>query len=161
MFYSKEQCESIIAKEKVLHSTREHDVSLCQYKGKSCVRCCLPHIGGDSHMEISNNESIKSFNANNLRHHLRYGNRYVGFGGILMKFRSYHPLRKPKFEVSHYEDSFEDVGQEEMERRFSGRTALFSESFDSSCSVKSLETYVKAIHDKERYNYDPESNKGG
>lgn len=51
----------------------------------------------------------------------RHQGRYLGPGGLVMKFANFNPLKDPIIEASQYEDAFPDVGREEMERRFAGR----------------------------------------
>ncbi len=61
MLNSAEHTKRILAEQEIMRSGKAANASLCQYKNVSCVRCCLPHIGGDSHMEDSEEEkrSIK------------------------------------------------------------------------------------------------------
>jgi hypothetical protein len=114
-------------------------VSLCQYKNVSCVRCCLPHIGGDSHMEDSEAERIALRKRSRFAHHLKYSGRYPGPGRIVMKFRNFNPLKSPKIDASQYEDSFPDVGREEMKRRFAERRKRFLELYDPQRPRHSLQ----------------------
>ena len=62
MFYSAERAKRIFAEQKIMRSGEGTAVSLCQYKHVSCVRCCLPHIGGDSHLEDSEEKRSALFN---------------------------------------------------------------------------------------------------
>jgi len=155
MMYTNEQAEKIKRHLKELHSSEENDVSLCQYNGSSCVRCCLPHIGGDSTHELSKDERTKLFNKDNLAYRIRYENRYVGPKGILMKFNNFHPIKEPGFEVSHYEDSFEDEGQEEIEKNFSRRRKLFLKMFNPKEPDSSIAKYERKTKKEEGYRYKP------
>jgi len=156
MIYTKEEMENHKKTLDMLHSTKTSGFSLCQYKNLSCVRCCMPHIGGDSHMEDSADARLKLFNENYSAYYQRYGDRYVGPNGAIMKFVNFHPFKQPNFEVSHYEDSFKDAGREEMEKRFSRRRELFLEMFDIKKPKESLRKYAAKIHHEEGYNYKPE-----
>jgi hypothetical protein len=143
-----------------MRSGEANDASLCQYRDVSCIRCCLPHIGGDSHMEDSGEKGRDPVDKSNGTHHTRYSGRYLGPGSIVMKFRNFNPLNDPKFEASQYEDSFPDVGREEMERRFSERRRLFLCLFDPEHPKQSLAQYMKAAQRHEGYNYRPEASAG-
>jgi hypothetical protein len=133
MFHSTEQEKRIHAEQEIMRPGKAAEVSLCQYKNGSCVRCCLPHIGGDSHIDSSEE------------------NRYLGPGNIVMKFKNFNPLQDPKIVASHYEDSFQDVGREEMERRFSQRRGLFLAIFDREQPRQSLPEFMKAAQNNEGY----------
>jgi hypothetical protein len=135
-------------------------VSLCQYKNVSCVRCCLPHIGGDSHMEDSEEKRSALFNRSSLAYHLKYSGRYLGPGSIVMKFKNFNPVKDPQIEASKYEDCFPDVGREEMERRFSERRNLFLDIYDREQPRQSLPQYMKAAQRNEGYKYQPAASTG-
>lgn len=147
MLYSAEQVEHIKEMKKALHASEPKGISLCQYNGVSCVRCCLPHIGGDSIREEVLEGEKQSVNYD----------RYLGPGEILMKFNNFHPMSPPEFEISHYEDSFEDAGKEENEMRFARRRELFFEVFDPQKPEVTLASYVNQIQAEEGYCHDPES----
>jgi len=136
------------------------DVSLCQYRNISCVRCCLPHIGGDSHMEDSEEKRTTLFNRTKLGRNLKYSGRYLGPGDIVMKFMNFNPLKDPKIEASQYEDSFQDVGRGEMEKRFSERRSLFLDIYDREQPRQSLPRYMKAAQRNEAYVYKHEASTG-
>jgi hypothetical protein len=153
MFYSAEQEKRILAEQEIMRSGEATEVSLCQYRNVSCVRCCLPHIGGDSHMEDSEEKRIALFKRSNLAYHLKYSGRYLGPGNIVMKFRNFNPLHDPKIEASQYEDSFPDVGREEMEKRFSERRDLFLDIYDREQPRKSLPQYMEAAKSHEGYKH--------
>ncbi len=135
MFFSAEEEKRIAAEQEIMRSGKATDVSLCQYKNVSCIRCCLPHIGGDSHMEDSEEK------------------RYLGPGSVVMKFRNFNPLKDPKIDASQYEDSFPDVGREEMEKRFSERRRLFLQIYDREQRQQSLPQYMNAAQRNEGYRY--------
>jgi len=135
-------------------------VSLCQYKNISCVRCCLPHIGGDSHLEDSEEKRIALLKRSNLAHHLEYSCRYLGPRNIVMKFKNFNPLKDPRIEASQYEDSFPDVGSEEMEKRFSARRDLFLDIYDREQPRQTLPQYMKAAQSREGYRYETEASTG-
>jgi hypothetical protein len=160
MVYSAEQAKRILAEQEILRSGAAADVSLCQYKNVSCVRCCLPHIGGDSHLADSEEKRTARFNRSNLAYHLKYSGRYLGPGNIVMKFRNFNPLKDPQIEASQYEDSFPDVGREEMERRFSERRDLFLAIYGREQPGQSLPQYMKAAQINEGYKYKPEASAG-
>jgi hypothetical protein len=143
-----------------MHSGEAADVSLCQYRNVSCVRCCLPHIGGDSHMEDSEKKRLAPFNRNKSAYRLKYSDRYLGPGNIVMKFRNFNPLKDPKIKASQYEDSFPDVGRKEMERRFSERRKLFLELYDREKPRQSLLLYMKTAQKNEGYGYKPAVSRG-
>jgi hypothetical protein len=160
MFYSAEQAKRIQAEQEIMRSGETIDVSLCQYKNVSCVRCCLPHIGGDSHIEDSEGKEAALFNRGNFAHHLKYSSRYLGPGNIVMKFNNFNPLKDPRIEASQYEDSFPDVGREEMEKRFSERRNLFLDIYDRERPRQSLPQYMKAVLRNEGYAYKPAASSG-
>jgi hypothetical protein len=160
MSYSAEQTQRILAAQEIMRSGKATDASLCQHKNVSCVRCCLPHIGGDSHMEDSEEERIALFNRSNLAFQLKYSGRYLGPGNIVMKFKNFNPLRDPKIEASRYEDSFPDVGREEMEKRFSERRNLFLDLYDRKQPRQSLPQYMNAAQKNEGYTYKPPARTG-
>ncbi len=143
MFNSAEQTRQILAEQEIMRPGKGSGVSLCQYRNVSCVRCCLPHIGGDSHVEDPEETD-----------------RYLGPGGIVMKFRNFNPLKDPGIEASQYENSFPDVGREEMERRFSVRRELFLNIYDRRQPRQSLRQYVKAAQRREGYRYQPPESSG-
>jgi hypothetical protein len=111
-------------------------------------------------MEDSKEKRLALFNKDRLAYHLRYANRYLGPGNIVMKFRNFNPMKDPKIEASQYEDSFPDVGKEEMERRFSDRRSLFLNIYDRKQPRQSLPQYMKAAQDHERYTYSYEMKTG-
>lgn len=160
MFLSEDQETRIQEEQRIMRSGEAADVSLCQYRNASCVRCCLPHIGGDSHIEDSEKKRLALFNRNKPAYHLKYSDRYLGPGNILMKFRNFNPLKDPKIEASQYEDSFPDVGRKEMEKRFSERRKLFLELYDRKQPVQSLLRYMKAAQKNEGYRYRPAVSRG-
>ncbi len=121
-----------------MRSENTTDISLCQYNHVSCVRCCLPHIGGDSHMGDTEEE-------------------YLGPGGIVIRF---NPQKDPRIVASQYEDVFQDVGKEEMERRFSERRALFLKLYDREKPEQSLSQYMRAAQRNEGYRYKPAAEAG-
>lgn len=153
MFYSAGQEKSIDKEQEIMRSGKASGVSLCQYKRVSCVRCCLPHIGGDTHMEDSEEQRHALFQKDRLAYHLKYSGRYLGPGGLVMKFKNFNPLKDPRIEASQYEDSLPDVGREEMERRFSERRRLFLDIFDGEQPRQSLPRYMKAAQENEEYKY--------
>jgi hypothetical protein len=160
MLYSTEQANRTLAEQEMMRSGEATDVNLCQYKNVSCVRCCLPHIGGDSHMEDSEEKRSALVHRNNLDHPLKYSGRYLGPGSIVMKFKNFNPLKDPQIEASQYEDSFPDVGREEMEKRFSERRDLFLDIYDREQPKQSLPQYMKAAQRNEGYKYKPAANAG-
>jgi hypothetical protein len=123
-----------------MRSGEAQDLSLCRYKHLSCIRCCLPHIGGDSYLEGPN--------------------RYLGPGGLVMVFRNFNPLQDPKIAASQYEDSFPDVGRVEMEKRFSKRRSLFLTMYDPDQPRQSLAKYMNAAQKNEGYRYKPKLTAG-
>jgi hypothetical protein len=135
MAYSAEQAKRILAEQEIMRSGEATNASLCQYRNVSCVRCCLPHIGGDSYLEDSC--------------------RYLGSGNIVMKFKNFNPLKDPQIEASKYEDSFPDVGKEEMEKRFAERRDLFLDIYDREQPRQSLPRYMNAAQRNEGYRYKP------
>jgi hypothetical protein len=88
-----------------------------------------------------------------LEHPLKNADRYLGPGHIVMKFNNFNPLKDPKIEASQYEDSFRDVGKEEMESRFSKRRELFLAIYDSAQPRQSLPEYMTAAKRNEGYKY--------
>jgi hypothetical protein len=86
--------------------------------------------------------------------------RYLGPGGLVMKFKNFNPLKDPRIEASQYEDSFSDVGREEMERRFAERRNLFLELYDSGQPRQSLPQYMNAAQRNEGYRYKPAASAG-
>jgi hypothetical protein len=160
MFYSAEQSKKILEEQRIMRSGEANNVSLCQYKNVSCVRCCLPHIGGDSHMEDSEEERNALLKRSTLAYHLKYSGRYLGPGNIVMKFSNFNLLKDPQIEASKYEDSFRDVGREEMETRFSARRELFLKIYDHEQPRQSLPQYMKAAQRNEGYKYKPEASTG-
>jgi hypothetical protein len=151
MFNSAEHENRIQAEQEIMRSGNASDGSLCQYKGVSCVRCCLPHIGGDSHVEESKETRSEQ---------LTPADRYLGPGRIVMQFKNFNPRKDPRIEASQYEDSFPDVGREEMERRFSERRRLFLEIYDSARPRQSLVRYMEAAQRNEGYKYRPAASAG-
>jgi hypothetical protein len=160
MFLSMEEEKRIHAEQEILRSGKAANVSLCQYQNVSCVRCCLPHIGGDSHMEDSPEKRAALFHKDKHSYYLRYSNRYLGPGNILMKFRNFNPLKDPRIEASQYEDSFPDAGKEEMEQRFSERRSLFLNLYNREQARESLPQYMKATQSHEGYTYTHKMNSG-
>jgi hypothetical protein len=160
MFYSAEQEKRIFAEQAIMRSGKATDVSLCQYQNVSCVRCCLPHIGGDLHMEDSEEKRIALFKRDSFAYHLKYADRYLGPGNLVMKFKNFNPLKDPKIEASQYEDSLPDVGREEMEKRFSNRRDLFLDIYDPQQPKQSLSQYMNAAQRNEGYRYKPAVNSG-
>jgi hypothetical protein len=156
MFYSPEQVQRIERVNAVLNSSKDNERSLCQTGEQSCVRCCLPHIGGDSPYEHSKDERTGAFNEDNQLFEVNHENRYVGPQGLLMKFSNIDPLGKIGFSISHFEDSFEDVGKEEMDQRLARRRELFKEVFDPNNPSESLKVYTERIQQEESYGYHPE-----
>jgi hypothetical protein len=160
MFYSVEQTQRILAEQEIMRSGEAADVSLCKYKNVSCVRCCLPHIGGDSHLEGSEEQKTALFHRSKAGYHLKYSGRYLGPSNIVMKFKNFNPLKDPQIEASAYEDSFPDVGREEMEKRFSERRNLFLDLYDRDRPRESLPQYMHAAQKNEGYRYKHEANTG-
>ena len=144
MFYSDEQEKRIHAEQEIMRSGKTTGASLCQYKNVSCIRCCLPHIGGDTPIEDSGSNS----------------GGYLGPGNLVMKFKNFNPLKDPKIDASQYEDSFPDVGREEMERRFAARRNLFLEIYDRKQPEQSLPRYMNAAQTNEGYKYKPVASSG-
>jgi hypothetical protein len=160
MYHSAEQEIRIHAELKIMRSEDAADVSLCQYGNVSCVRCCLPHIGGDSHLKYSDESRAALFERNKLPNHLEYSGRYLGPGNLVMKFRNFNPLKGPRIEASQYEDSLPDVGRAEMERRFSERRRLFLAIYDREQPRQTLSRYMEAAQRKEGYRYRHEASSG-
>lgn len=160
MFYSMEQENRNQAEQKMMRSGETNGVSLCKYRNVSCVRCCLPHIGGDSHMEDTKEKRTELFNRSRRAYLLKYSDRYLGPGSILMKFKNFNPMKDPQIEASQYEDSFLDEGREEMERRFSERRGLFLVIYDREKPKQSLPLYMKVAQSNEAYVYKPAASSG-
>jgi hypothetical protein len=159
-FYSAEQTKRILAEQEMMRSGIATDVSLCKYKHVSCVRCCLPHIGGDSHLEDSEEQRTSLFNKSKVAYHHKYSGRYLGPGNIVMKFKNFNPLKDPKIEASQYEDSFPDVGRKEMEKRFSERRNLFLDIYNRERPRQSLPQYMNAAQKNEGYRFKHEARTG-
>ncbi len=160
MFHTAEQEKRIHKEQALMRPGKATNVSLCQYKSFSCVRCCLPHIGGDSPKEHSEEKGHAPAGKGGPAGHPKNPDRYLGPGNIVMKFRNFNPLKDPKIEASQYEDVFPDVGREEMERRFSGRRNLFLTVYDPEQPRQSLSRYMKAAQEKEKYRHRPEALSG-
>ncbi|MEJ2108369.1 MAG: hypothetical protein P8Z37_00350 [Acidobacteriota bacterium] len=140
MFYFPDQDHRIHAELEILRSGKTNGANLCRHGNVSCVRCCLPHIGGDPYKEGTD--------------------RYIGPGGIRMLFRNFNPLNDPGINASQYEDSLPDVGREEMERRFTERKKLFLALFDPKHPRSTLNRYIQAVQSRERYSYKPQATSG-
>jgi len=151
MFHSAEQTKRIFEELAILRSGKASEISLCRYKNVSCVRCCLPHIGGDSYMEDSEEERTALLKRSRPEYQLKYSGRYLGPGYIVMRFANFNPLKDPKIEASQYEDSFPDVGREEMEKRFTQRRNLFLTIYGREQPKQSLLRYIKAAQRNEGY----------
>ena len=160
MFHSAEEETGIYLEQDIRRSGKENDVSLCKFGDVSCIRCCLPHIGGDSHTEDPGEIRASVSRKCGSVCRVTCADRYLGPGNILMKFRNFNPLNDPRIEASQYEDSFPDVGKEEMETRFSGRRNLFLEIYDHNQPRRSLPRYMKAAWEKEGYKYRPAASAG-
>jgi hypothetical protein len=106
-------------------------------------------------MKDSRKKRTDLFNRNGFAHYRRSDEIYLGPHRLLMKFRNFNPLKDPKIEASQYEDAFQDVGREEMERRFSERRKLFLTIYDRRNPTASLPRYEKAAQVKEGYRYKP------
>jgi hypothetical protein len=104
-------------------------------------------------MEDSEEKGAALLKRDPVAYHLRYSGRYLGPGNIVMKFKNFNPRKDPKIEASQYEDSFPDVGREEMEKRFSKRIILFREIYDPEQPRQSLARYMKAAQESEMYKY--------
>jgi hypothetical protein len=152
-YYSIDEENRIDAEHSILRSGKANDVVLCKYESVSCIRCCLPHIGGDTHMEDSEDTRNALRKSDSNAYSLRYAGRYLGPRSILMKFTNYNPLKDPRIEASQYEDSLPDVGREEMERRFTERRRLFLDLYDRRQPRQSLQRYMKAAQESEGYRY--------
>ncbi len=139
----------------IMRSGSASNVTLCRFENISCVRCCLPHIGGDSHLEDSEKRRLASCGATGPALRIGQTSRYLGPNALVMKFRNVNPLKDPGIEASQYEDSFQDVGREEMERRFTERRRLFLEIFDPVRPRQSLPRYMKEAQQNEGYTYTP------
>jgi hypothetical protein len=111
-------------------------------------------------MEDTDEERKALFNKDPIAYRRKYSNRYLGPGGIVMKFRNFSPQKDPKIVASQYEDAFQDVGKEEMERRFSERRALFLKLYDREKPEQSLSQYMKAAQRNEGYKYRPAAEAG-
>jgi hypothetical protein len=111
-------------------------------------------------MEDSEEKRTALFHSSNRAYHLKYSGRYLGPGNIVMKFKNFNALKDPQIEASQYEDSFPDVGREEMERRFSERRGLFLAIYDREQPRQSLPQYMKAAQTNEGYKYKPEASAG-
>jgi hypothetical protein len=160
MYYSAEQEKRINAEQAIVRSGEAAGVSLCQYGGVSCARCCLPHIGGDSYVEGSEAERTDLLNRDRLAYDRKYADSYLGPRNTLMKFRNFNPLMDLKIEASQYEDSFPDVGREEMERRFAERRTLFLAIYDRARPEPTLRQYMNAAQKNEGYTYKPKAISG-
>lgn len=155
MFKSAEQEKRIFSEQERMRPGEGRDINLCRYLTVSCVRCCLPHIGGDSHLEDSEEKRSALLRTDCPADCLKYSAGYLGPGGIVMKFRNFNPLKDPGIEASGYEDALPDVGREEMERRFSERRALFLGIYDREQPRESLRRYMEAAQRNEGYRYRP------
>jgi len=143
-----------------MRSGKASDRSLCHYGNVSCVRCCLPHIGGDACLADSGAEKTDLPAEGSPPNRPGSSNRYLGPHDIVMKFKNFNPLKDPQIEASQYEDCFADVGRTEMERRFSDRRKLFLEMYDRERPVQSLRHYMKAAQRNEGYKYQPPASAG-
>jgi hypothetical protein len=135
-----EQEREIEAMEALLRPGPGSGASLCRRGTISCVRCCLPHIGGDSCRDADG--------------------AWLGPGGLLLKFENFNPRHDPRIEASGYEDAFADAGKGEMERRFAERRRLFLEIYDPEHPRESLPRYMKASAEAEGYRYRHGANAG-
>jgi len=135
-----EQEREIGAMEALLRPGAGTGANLCLRGTLSCVRCCLPHIGGDSWRAADG--------------------AWPGPGGLLLKFANFNPRRGPRIEASGYEDAFADVGRGEMERRFARRRRLFLEIYDPERPRESLPRYMEAVAGAEGYRYRHGANSG-
>jgi len=160
MMYSNEQVKRIDAIREIIHSSEKKEISLCQYNKLSCVRCCLPHIGGDSSQGLPPNKLEEIQNKDKQKWFREFENQYVGPNGTKLKFISIHPRVEPKIEVSHYENSFQDVGKDEMEKRFKKRRNVFLGKYDPNNAHKTLEEYITSIKKEEKYSYKENNNTG-
>jgi len=79
---------------------------------------------------------------------------------MVMKFRNFNPLQDPRIAASQYEDCFQDVGKEEMEKRFSARRELFLDLYDPEQPARSLLEYVESAQRNEGYKYKPAASSG-
>jgi len=104
-------------------------------------------------MEDSEKERSALLKESKSAYRLKYSDRYLGPGGILLKFRNFNPLKDPGIEASQYEDSFLDAGKEEMERRFLERRKLFLEIYDCRQPELSLARYMNTAQNNEGYRY--------
>ena len=161
--YGSADCEKrIMAEQSIMRSGAVANVNLCQYGNLSCVRCCLAHIGGDSPIYIG--DDVSDTDDSSARRAAGCAeddtDRYLGPSGIVMKFRNFNPRKGPRMEASQYEDSFPDVGREEMERRFATRRALFLNLYDRSHPEQTLRKYMQAAWKNEGYRYRHEADAG-
>jgi hypothetical protein len=108
-------------------------------------------------MEDTEEERKALFNKDPLAYRRKYSNRYLGPGGIVIKF---NPQKDPRIVASQYEDAFPDVGKEEMERRFHERRTLFLKIYDREKPEQSLAQYMKAAQRNEGYKYKPAAEAG-
>jgi hypothetical protein len=111
-------------------------------------------------MEDSSEERAALFSKNRSAYNRKYANRYLGPRKLFMKFKNFNPLKDPQIEASQYEDAFQDVGREEMEKRFSQRRRLFLEIYDRGNPAASLQRYEKAAQENEGYGYRPAARTG-
>jgi hypothetical protein len=160
MFHSVEQDKRIFEELEIMRPGKAGDVTLCHYGNVSCVRCCLPHIGGDAYLADSGAERTDLPRDGNSPNRPGSSSGYLGPHDIVMKFKNFNPLKDPQIEASQYEDCFPDVGREEMERRFSDRRNLFLEMYDRERPVQSLHQYMKAAQRNEGYQYQPPASAG-
>jgi hypothetical protein len=160
MFYSEEEARKIDKEIEIIHTSEKRELSLCQYNSLSCVRCCLPHIGGDYPKGISIEETYKLINNDKKKWFGELLNQYIGPNGIKLKFSNIHPLVSPGIVASHYENSFEDVGKKEMEKRFKRRRELFITKYNPKNARKTLENYMSAIKKEEKYSFKHDINSG-
>lgn len=156
MQYSLEQQSRIYEELRILRAGETTDANLCQHGSVSCVRCCLPHIGGDAYIETPAKAGPARIDDG------AFGGSpaYLGPGNLPIKFNNFNPMGGPKIEASQYEDSLPDVGKAEMERRFRERRNLFLKIYDPKSPRRSLPRYMKAAQDKEAYRYEHEANAG-
>ena len=121
---------------------------------------CFPHIGGDSHLESIRGSEIARFKGSTPAYPLKYSGRYLDPHNIVMKFKNFNPLKDPQIEASKYEDSFPDVGREEMEKRFSERRDFCLGIYNRERPRQSLPLYMKAAQRNEGYKSRPEASTG-
>ncbi len=156
MFYSEEEAQKKDKEINIIHTSEKRELSLCQYNSLSCVRCCLPHIGGDYPHGINDKELYTILNNDKKKWRTEFENQYVGPKGIRLKFVNIHPLVSPGMVASHYENSFEDIGKEEMEKRFKKRREVFLKKYNPKNANKTLESYMNAIKKEEKYSFKKE-----